>query len=86
VEFAEVDHCCQNFHRLDGWLQAEGLLRRGPVAHGMARLMQSRDIVRLATQKLAENGTIFLHPYGTDAECDLAWESIGTAQSSGAMK
>ena len=27
----EIDHCCQNFSLVDGWLESEGLQRRGPV-------------------------------------------------------
>ena len=31
-DYTEIDHCCQNFSLVDGWLESEGLQRRGPVA------------------------------------------------------
>ena len=30
-DYTEIDHCCQNFSLVDGWLESEGLQRRGPV-------------------------------------------------------
>ena len=71
-DYIEVDHCCQNFARMDAWLDTEGLQRRGPVGHAEARLVRSRDIVRLALRRLREDETVFLHPRGVCAECDAA--------------
>ena len=28
-DYTEIDHCCQNFSLVDGWLESEGLQRRG---------------------------------------------------------
>ena len=27
-DYTEIDHCCQNFSLVDGWLESEGLQRR----------------------------------------------------------
>ena len=75
-EYREIDHCCQSFNLVDGWLEAEGRQRRGIVGHAEARLARSRDIVDVAVRRLRENETVFLHPPGVDAECDEARSSI----------
>lgn len=75
-DYREIDHCCQNFALVDGWLEERGLQRRGTVGHAGARLMRSRDVVRVVTEHLVENETIFLHPEGLDEECDDARASL----------
>ena len=75
-DYAEIDHCCARFELADGWLEAAGLQRRGPVGHGTARLARARDIVRVVTARLREDPTVFLHPRGVDEECDEAWSSL----------
>jgi aminoglycoside 3-N-acetyltransferase len=78
VEYGELDHCCQNFNLVDGWLEAEDLQRRGQVGHAEARLTGSRDIVRVVVEHLRLNDTVFLHPRGVDEECDEAWASLSS--------
>jgi aminoglycoside 3-N-acetyltransferase len=75
-QYEEVDHCCENFSLMDGWLDAAGLQRRGPVGHGEARLSRSRDIVRVAAAHLQDHETVFLHPVGVCGECDEARASL----------
>jgi aminoglycoside N3'-acetyltransferase len=70
--YDEVDHCCENFALLDGWLDGAGLQCRGMVGHGEARLARSRDLVQVAVAHLRENETVFLHPSGACGECDEA--------------
>jgi aminoglycoside 3-N-acetyltransferase len=77
--YAEVDHCCQNFALLDGWLDAEERQRRGAVGHARARLTRSRDIVNAALARLRADETVFLHLPGVDDECDAARASIPVA-------
>jgi aminoglycoside 3-N-acetyltransferase len=73
VEYTENDHCCQRFALVDEWLRARGLQREGPVGHAGARLADSRDIVAVVRERLAEDPLIFLHPPGSGcAECDEA--------------
>ena len=74
--YQEVDHCCENFARMDEWLGEEGLQRRGTVGHGEARLARSRDLVRVAVAHLQRDETAFLHPPGVCAECDEALASL----------
>jgi aminoglycoside 3-N-acetyltransferase len=74
--YREVDHCCENFSRVDVWLDAEGLQRRGSVGHGEARLARSRDLVRVAVAHLRQDETAFLHPPGFCGECDEALASL----------
>lgn len=76
LDYGEIDHCCQNFNLLDSWLDERGLQRKGAVGHAEARLIRSRDIVRVALEHLRADETIFLHPPGVDEECDLARQSL----------
>lgn len=78
VDYRETDHCCQRFALADDWLRAHALQREGPVGHGHARLVRSRDVVRVVCDELERDPVIFLH--GPDAgcgECDLARSSVG---------
>jgi aminoglycoside N3'-acetyltransferase len=76
VEYAEIDHCCQNFSLVDEWLEARGAQRLGIVGHAAARLARSRDIVEVTRGRLAELETVFLHPPGVCAECDDARDGM----------
>ncbi|MFC1466634.1 MAG: AAC(3) family N-acetyltransferase [Candidatus Brachytrichaceae bacterium NZ_4S206] len=76
LDYGEIDHCCQNFALVDGWLDARGLQRRGVVGHAEARLARSRDIVDVVAAQVRANPTVFLHPPGVDEECDAAWASL----------
>jgi aminoglycoside 3-N-acetyltransferase len=77
-EYREIDHCCQNFALVDGWLDERNLQRHGKIGHAEARLMHSRDVVEVVTEHLGRNETIFLHPAGFDEECDDARASLTT--------
>lgn len=75
-DYREIDHCCQNFSLVNGWLDEKGLQRRGKVGNADARLIRSRDIVEVVTERLRQNETTFLHPKGVDEQCDDAWRSL----------
>ena len=75
-EYKEIDHCCQNFSLVDGWLEECGLQKRGEVGNAIAHLIRSRDLVKVVTERLKKNETTFLHPKGVDEECDDAWRSL----------
>ena len=75
-DYREIDHCCQNFALVDGWLDEKQNQRHGRIGNGETRLMHSRDIVNVVTSHLEKDKTIFLHPQGTDEECDDAWASL----------
>jgi len=68
-EYGETDHCCERFSLLDEWLGDRQ--KRGRVGDAEARLARSRDIVAAALTRLRENETVFLHPAGACAECDV---------------
>ena len=60
-DYTEIDHCCQNFSLVDGWLESEGLQRRGPVGRGG----EAGPIERCdpgGHEKIQQNETVFLHP------------------------
>lgn len=76
VDYQEIDHCCQRFTLVDGWLDAARAQRRGVVGHAEARLMRSRALVDAVTQRLREDETVFLHEPGVDEECDAARASL----------
>lgn len=75
-DYAEIDHCCQNFNLADRWLDAASLQHKGLVGHAQARLMRSRDLVEVVVERLRQDETTFLHPYGVDEECDEARASL----------
>lgn len=75
-DYAEIDHCCQNFNQVDGWLDARGLQHKGQVGSAQACLVRSRDVVEVVSAQLRANETVFLHPFGIDEECDEARSSI----------
>ena len=76
VEYNEIDHCCERFALVDGWLDARSLQRRGGVGHAKARLVPTRAVVDVVVERLRADETIFLHPPGVDTECDDAWASL----------
>ena len=76
VDYEEIDHCCERFALMDGWLDERGLQQRGVVGHAEARLVPTRAVVAVAVERLRADGTVFLHPLGADEECDEAWESL----------
>jgi aminoglycoside N3'-acetyltransferase len=76
LDYAEIDHCCERFSLAGRWLTEHGLQRFGVVGRAKSRLMRSRDVVNVVTERLAKNETIFLHPPGVDVECDEARASI----------
>lgn len=73
VEYGENDHCAERFALADGWLRERGLQREGHVGHAHARLVRSRDVVRVALEHLSRDPLVFLHPAGAGCEeCDQA--------------
>jgi len=77
VGYGENDHCCARFTCVGEWLDARDLQRVGPVGHGTARLIRSRDVVSTVVERLTPDPTFFLHPMGSGCEeCDEAWSSI----------
>lgn len=73
IEYGENDHCCARFALADDWLREGGLQREGKVGHAHARLVRSRDIVRLAVEHLNDDPLLFLHPPDAGCgECDEA--------------
>jgi aminoglycoside N3'-acetyltransferase len=75
-DYREIDHCCQNFALVDGWLDEKQNQRHGRIGKGEMRLMRSHDVVEVVTGHLEMNKTIFLHPPGVDEECDDARASL----------
>jgi aminoglycoside N3'-acetyltransferase len=77
IAYGENDHCCQRFALADQWLREQGLQSEGRVGHAEARLARSRDIVRVAVERLRADPLLFLHPEGAGCiECDAARRSV----------
>jgi aminoglycoside N3'-acetyltransferase len=77
VDYRENDHCCQRFALVDEWLRERGLQQEGRVGGADARLMNSRDLVTVVRERLAQDPLIFLHsPESGCAECDEARRSL----------
>jgi aminoglycoside 3-N-acetyltransferase len=77
-DYAEIDHCCQNFTLVGEWLSERALERTGVVGHARARLARSRDVVGVVVERLRAAETTFLHPPGVDHQCDQARASISS--------
>ena len=75
-KYEEIDHRCERFALVDGWLDERTLQRRGIVGLADARLVPARAVVDVLVERLRTCETTFLHPLGTDAECDDAWASL----------
>ena len=75
-DYAEIDHCCQNFQRVDAWLEAKGLQKKGTIGNAEARLMRAQDVAAVVLERLCQDETVFLHPFGVDEECDEARFSL----------
>ena len=77
LAYRENDHCCQRFALADEWLRVRGLQAEGRVGHAQARLVRSRDVVRVALEHLKREPLVFLHPPSEGcAECDEARASM----------
>jgi len=76
-DYREIDHCCENFNLVDGWLDEKRLQRKGKIGHAETRLARAQDIVTVVLTELRQNETVFLHPVGVDVQCDEARESLG---------
>ena len=61
-DYTEIDHCCQNFSLVDGWLESEGPQRRGPVGRAEARLVRSSDVIRWSREKFNRTRPSFSIP------------------------
>lgn len=80
AEYEEIDHCCENFELVGGWLDERGLQRYGSVGHAASRLARARDIVDVTVAVLRDDPLRFLHAPGARCEeCGLARASIGSA-------
>lgn len=77
IDYGENNLCCLRFALADDWLRREGLQKEGRIGHAEARLMRSRDLVRLAVARLTRDPLLFLHqPQDGCGECDEARASI----------
>lgn len=77
-DYEEIDHCCEKFALVDDWLDCKQMQFRGVIGNGEARLSRSKDVVTVVADRLQQNETVFLHPLGTDEECDDARRSLET--------
>ena len=76
IDYGENDHCCERFALADAWLRAKNLQSEGRIGHAHARLSRARDIVNEATERLAREPLLFLHPASAGCvECDAARRS-----------
>jgi aminoglycoside 3-N-acetyltransferase len=77
VDYGENDHCCQRFNLVDDWLRNQDLQVIGPVGAAEARLMRSRDVVRVVSEHLTADPLLFLHASDEGCEeCDIARSSL----------
>ena len=58
-----------------GW-KAKAAAPQAGGPRGERRLVRSSDVIRVVTEKIQQNETVFLHPFGVDEECDDARLSL----------
>jgi aminoglycoside 3-N-acetyltransferase len=76
---AETDHCCRGFVRMNGWLEARGLQRRGKIGNADAILTDARAVVDVALEHLQVDPLVFLcSPDLGCEECDVARASCSS--------
>jgi aminoglycoside 3-N-acetyltransferase len=81
ADLAETDHCAMSFKKMDAFLNSEGLQREGPIAHAHAKLINSKDVVRIALKHLEHDPLLFLCPPTANCtDCNLAHASIKPRQ------
>jgi aminoglycoside 3-N-acetyltransferase-4 len=77
VDYLENDHCCRRFLLADDWLRQAGSQAEGPVGHGTARLVRSRDVTAAVVPRLRREPLLFLHqPEEGCLDCDEARASL----------
>jgi aminoglycoside N3'-acetyltransferase len=76
IMYGENDHCTRRFALMGGWLEERALQTSGPVGRATALLARSRDVVKVALERLEPDPLVFLHPRGTCSECDEAHRSL----------
>ena len=75
-DYTEIDHVARTSAlSMAGW-KAKGCSAAGRVGRAEARLVRSSDVIRVVTEKIQQNETVFLHPFGVDEECDDARLSL----------
>jgi len=80
IDYGENNHCCARFALADDWLRTRGLQAEGRVGQAHARLIGSRDLVRVALEYLSKDPLLFLHPVGAGCEeCEEARQTCAAA-------
>ena len=59
-DYTEIDHCCQNFSLVDGWLLKEGSAA-GLVAAWRRGWSDRDDVIRVVTEKFNRTRPSFIH-------------------------
>lgn len=73
LDYAENDHCCDRFVLVDDWMRDRSRQLEGTVGGAQARLMRSRELVTLVTDRLKVEPECFLHdPDAGCVQCDEA--------------
>jgi aminoglycoside 3-N-acetyltransferase len=73
VDIAETDHCAMAFKKMDAWLNAEGLQREGSIGNAHSKLINSKDVIRIALQQLERDPFVFLCEQSKGCtDCNLA--------------
>ena len=69
-DYTEIDHCCQNFSLVDGWLEQYVTERRRPGGVRRRELVRSSDVISVGHGKFNKADNISTS--GVDEECDDA--------------
>ena len=67
-DYTEIDHCCHELQPCRWLAGKRRVAAPRPVGRAEARLVRSSDVIRVVTEKIQQNETVFLHPFGVD-EC-----------------
>ncbi|MBS4202058.1 AAC(3) family N-acetyltransferase [Bacillus sp. FJAT-49732] len=71
IEVPIINHCCQNFKKMESLLKEEGYLTVGTIGNGVCQFMKARDVVEVASTQLKKNPYYFL----CEDECEECTEA-----------
>ncbi|MBS4219689.1 AAC(3) family N-acetyltransferase [Bacillus sp. FJAT-49711] len=60
IEIPIINHCCQNFNKMESLLKEKGCLTIQKIGNGTCQFMKAKDVVEVASVELKKNPFYFL--------------------------
>lgn len=75
IEVLLINHCCQNFKKIESLLKEKGYLTVQRIGNGICQFMKASDVVEVASEELKKNPYYFLCEDYCE-ECTVAREYV----------